>query len=285
MLVQDLGIYSLRLGIPMTNSINEDTMNIFFQTTLFTCLLGPYLAWGQADMYASLDEQPAAMRVHIISEATDDWNLSGSVQISAPGDALPKLQDQAGEVEVKQPEVMLADFHAKVHQQDVSLKWLVTAKQALNYFVVERSQDLNNWQPAGTVLAPQLPNRLADYEFLDKHPQGGSNYYRLKQVDAMGQIRYSDVIVVERFQGGYHITNLYPQPEIFGTSIDLHLERSTPVDIRLLSQEGEVVGTIFSDQIKPGKHTIEIDMNSIQEGRYTCEIKAGNSFARRTLVK
>lgn len=264
---------------------------------LFFCIS---IACGQGKIIsaeASMVTQ-GGVKVNIISNMLDTWELDGNIEIDKfeftefhDGASLYEAAEEATEEEVlfwenfEAPAVQLASFAAAPIRNAIEVEWTATTEKALNYFLVQRSNDMNKWNDVGIVLAPKEINRLISYTYTDDAPYEGTNYYRLKQVDTGGHADFSDVIAIERFREGYHITNLYPHPGIFGASIDLHLHSPTTVNITLRDQAGEMVGNIYSAKTDIGQHTIEIDLKDIPEGAYICQIEAGSKKATRTITK
>jgi hypothetical protein len=77
--------------------------------------------------------------------------------------------------------------------------WWSTATESMNeLFAVERSADNVHFEHVGSVAGNGTTLSAHAYEWLDRKPLPGTNYYRLRQVDWNGQSNYSDVIAIER---------------------------------------------------------------------------------------
>jgi hypothetical protein len=77
--------------------------------------------------------------------------------------------------------------------------WWSTATESMNeLFVVERSVDNLHFEQVGSLAGHGTTLAVQHYEWLDRKPLPGTNYYRLRQVDWNGQSNYSDVIAIER---------------------------------------------------------------------------------------
>lgn len=103
-------------------------------------------------------------------------------------------------------------FTAEVEHMSTILKWQTLSEHSNKGFELERSNDGKRWVTIGFV-PTQANNGTSgfklNYQFADKQPMVGKNYYRLKQVDIDGQSTYSPVRVVT-FAGGK--TSIYPNP-------------------------------------------------------------------------
>ncbi len=125
--------------------------------------------------------------------------------------------------------IELLDFQASVIENKVQLIW-ETASEENNYgFYVQRRQNspgnLGNWETLGFVQGKgtSFGNHL--YVFIDYHPEVGSNYYRLKQVDLDGEFDHSDIVHIS-FQdsGNSAKLRIIPNPVsngLFWLSFDL----------------------------------------------------------------
>ena len=61
---------------------------------------------------------------------------------------------------------------------------------------MEVSQDAERFETIAKIMGQGNSSGLTNYEYLDRHPFSGINYYRLNQVDFSGESSYSDVISV-----------------------------------------------------------------------------------------
>ncbi len=186
---------------------------------------------------------------------------------------------------LKTPEVGLMQFSAAATDGTVAVDWISVPTKPLNYFLVQRSENKKNWSDLGMVLAPQNAGPMSSYHYEDRYPERGTNYYRLKQADTQSQIAHSEVIAVEMFDIGYHVMHIYPNAMIFGANINLHLHATAEVDIILRDSDEIEVGKIYAARTSAGVHSIDIDLSELPYGKYTCEIKVGDSIAIRELVK
>jgi hypothetical protein len=86
--------------------------------------------------------------------------------------------------------VELISFTAREKPQGVWLQWSTASEQDSDYFQIERSSDGKTWEPLGRVVAAGQSNVVRNYEFLDKTPLFGWQYYRLLQKDWDGTSAY-----------------------------------------------------------------------------------------------
>ena len=106
--------------------------------------------------------------------------------------------------------VNLVSFNVKRDGQHVALHWNVLSETNNQGFVMERSMDGKTFETIGFVEGAGTSNIAKAYHFVDRSPNFGNNYYRLKQMDYDGAFIYSAVKVVS-FDGVTSIT-LFPNP-------------------------------------------------------------------------
>lgn len=265
---------------------------------LFMILTASTYAQDMASAAFSGPEDP--IKVHIQTQLHDAWEFSGNIIIgntswSGPSEEtgmtfhnLETMNEVLAEEldRMKMPEVALAQFSASVNEGQVNIDWtsMITEKKIMAFYV-QRSYDGTDWNDIGMFTTKDRTEVLAPYAFVDNHPMQGSNFYRLRQVDEDEQPHYSDVIAVEVMKMGYHVTHIFPTPIVFGANIEVELFRPSTVDIQLYDEAGNGIGTIYSDLTSIGRHQIEINLDQLPRGLYTCEIKVGTSTSKRTLIK
>jgi hypothetical protein len=102
-------------------------------------------------------------------------------------------------------------FTAQPQQHSVDLQWTTETQQNSKYFTVERSQDGANWSSIGQVTAAGNSQDLLPYNYVDRLPLTGANYYRLQEVADDGSTAYSPIRNVN-FTGAAVAIGWYPNP-------------------------------------------------------------------------
>jgi hypothetical protein len=102
-------------------------------------------------------------------------------------------------------------FTAEPQNHAVDLQWTTATQQNSNYFSVQRSQDGANWTTIGQVAAAGNSENQLQYNYIDRQPLTGANYYRLQEVAGDGSSVYSPIRDVN-FSGTAITTSWYPNP-------------------------------------------------------------------------
>jgi hypothetical protein len=148
-----------------------------------------------------------------------------------------------GNIDLANPlPIELISFTAVAQQAEVTLKWITASELNNDFFTVQRSQDVEQWQDVVQVKGAINSNERIDYETIDGLPFSGVSYYRLKQTDLDGEYSYSSVRrveVSEEFQ-----LKVYPNPSTgkFTISTGFALQRE---NIKLYNSIGQEMPVEF----------------------------------------
>ena len=92
----------------------------------------------------------------------------------------------------------LITFDAQLIDKDVLLQWSTSFEENTSHFDIERSADGMSFTFIGNVNAAGNSSSERNYDFTDKDPFNGINFYRLKMVDADDKFVYSKAIAVKK---------------------------------------------------------------------------------------
>jgi hypothetical protein len=136
---------------------------------------------------------------------------------SPPGDPLP---------------VTIVFFNASLSEDGVQLEWATSMEKAFQKFIIQRSQDGINYANIGEVVGNNrdLVNVISSYDFEDKNPLIGFNYYRLQALDLDVQSETFEPIVI-RVNASKSLS-VFPNPT---TGKELHVTLNfNPSDVDIL---------------------------------------------------
>lgn len=92
--------------------------------------------------------------------------------------------------------ISLLSFTHQISSGNIILEWETASEINNDYFVIERSQEMNHWEAIGSLPGAGTSNNLLIYRFVDQMPREGTSYYRLKQTDHNGRFVYFDPLAV-----------------------------------------------------------------------------------------
>ncbi|MBS1664849.1 MAG: T9SS type A sorting domain-containing protein, partial [Bacteroidetes bacterium] len=172
----------------------------------------------------------------------------------------------------------LLSFTAYKQEASVLLQWQTTGEVNTSYFELERGNDGQKFEKIG-ITAAVNSNGTHAYQFTDKTPAKGINYYRLKQVDRDEHYTYSTIAKVV-FEGNDQELTVYPNPA------------SNIITISQASSQKTVTLTIFDQQGRKllvkeltNKNTFQVDISSLTKGVYTIQINDAVKQSSAKLIK
>ncbi|WP_447640524.1 MULTISPECIES: T9SS type A sorting domain-containing protein [Chitinophagaceae] len=122
------------------------------------------------------------------------------------------------------------------------LSWTTASEINNKGFYIERSGDGKTWSSIGFVVSKATNGTSGTalvYDFPDISPLSGSNYYRLRQVDLDGAVKYS-IVAMLMFTANSNI-NLYPSPAISFINVT---NAPLGAQLKIISLDGKVYKTV-----------------------------------------
>jgi hypothetical protein len=194
---------------------------------------------------------------------------------------LPRSSTEFNQTCIALP-VQLLKFSAKVLNNKVKLEWTTASEKNNEYFIIEKSHDLNSFELVATVKGQGNSNTNNSYFVYDNTPNGKVTYYRLSQKDEDGKVQILKISHVSSVSSGKMIQKVYPQP--FTTELTIELNES------LISTETEifVFNTIGQDVFFIKTHhsnIIHLPLSFLPRGIYFLTVSAGGQKETVKLVK
>jgi hypothetical protein len=164
--------------------------------------------------------------------------------------------------------VQLVSFDANAEANKVLLNWKTSSELNNNYFVVERSNDGNNWETVKRVESAKNSNSLIEYTATDDKPMTGMAFYRLKQVDVDGAVTIFNAMQAIDFTPAITVS-VYPNPAANEFSIEGNKISEATVSItdcmgKSVSLVSESIGDkmVFNtSELANGIYFINVELN------------------------
>ena len=178
--------------------------------------------------------------------------------------------------------VTLVAFTAQAAGRAAKLSWRTASELHNDYFEVERSREGITFTPIGRVLGAGSSTVAREYSFVDTDAApagGGTEYYRLRQVDADGKSDYSPVRmlswgVVAAAEIGLQV---YPNPA--GQRVRLALPLRAAGTVRLTDLAGRV---LLTQALAADAAEQELDLTALPTGLYVVQVEQqGQRFTQR----
>ena len=175
--------------------------------------------------------------------------------------------------------VTLTSFNAQAKGRQVLITWATGSEDNNNYFVVERAVDAKTFAPLGIIKS--AGNSLgANYQLTDSLPLPGINYYRLKQVDRNGKVKYSMIVAVSFGGKVKNALGLYPNPVINHVQLNLSSTAGNYFG-KIIATDGRVILRTDGD-ITQINQQINQNLSKFKPGVYVLKISnaTGSYFAK-----
>ena len=171
--------------------------------------------------------------------------------------------------------IQLTTFDAnKTTTGGSNLQWTTKIEKETKYYDLERSDDNITFYKIGEVAGAGTSDKPINYNYFDKRPFVGTNYYRLKQVDDYENISYSSVVKLEfEDMAEEQIKiSLYPNPAIDKLNVKLNLKNQSDIELVIVNQIGQQM--VKQKYYGVGrKDILSTDISRFISGLYIVEIK------------
>lgn len=162
------------------------------------------------------------------------------------------------------------------------LFWEVANASDKHGYSIERSKDGIHFYNIAFI-EPSITNATI-FEFIDSIPLEGLNYYRIQLMKLDGTVEISNTVALEQTAGRQGTLQLYPNPAQSKLSLDLFLENTTKIQLRIYNTLGEMVLEKKLPSFKDILH-LDIDISSLAASNYQLILSTNNKVYNRTFIK
>lgn len=161
--------------------------------------------------------------------------------------------------------IELIEFNGALGKnKTVELTWSTASELNNDKFEIERAVNDYNFKEVGSVAGMGNSQEINDYTYVDRQPERGTNYYRLKQIDFDGQFNYSPVITVEVRETPEIGLDFYPNPVVNEIKIN-NMDNSVETEVSISSVTGKVIwkgllenGRVNTEYLQPGTYILTV---------------------------
>lgn len=174
--------------------------------------------------------------------------------------------------------VVLGHFDAENEGCETNVTWSTISEQHCDYFIIDRSYDMENWSEVARVSGANNSSEVLQYAIVDREfDRNGAIYYRLTQVDTDGK---SSVMGTKGIQVACENNIqpiIYPNP----STGQLNVYTTISGAVTLFDAQGRLLKT---EILKEGENILSFD--HLASGTYTASILLDNGkFYREQWVK
>ncbi len=202
--------------------------------------------------------------------------------------------------------VELVSFYGEKIENGVKLSWITASeKNNLGYEVqksltqtLSEGEGLNAWRKIGFVNGKGTSGQVSSYSFIDNESVHGRVFYRLKQIDLDGTIKYSDVVEIEFTPMQFSLEQNYPNPFNPSTKIKFTIPQANSpllggarggfVTLKVYDVLGNKVATLVDEYKPAGSYEVEFQstVGSLQlaSGVYYYQLRVGEFVKTKKMI-
>jgi hypothetical protein len=141
----------------------------------------------------------------------------------------------------------LLHFDAILNNNVVDIEWETKNGHEISYFEVLRSADGQTFSPNKTNIASVNSAAANQYRVTDEHPLKGTSYYKLKQVNKDGEVKFSQAVKVVNDRTMPEVLsflNIGPNPfkNFFNATVSVTQGRQN-IEMKLINLSGQEIFT------------------------------------------
>ena len=186
--------------------------------------------------------------------------------------------------------VELVSFTANAINNNIELNWNTATELNNKGFEIQRKSEIEDYTTIGFVEGHGTTSENYNYNFVDKNPDAGIYYYRLKQIDLDGSFEYSDEIMIT-ISGPtvYELAQNYPNPFNPSTKIIYEIPEEARNDnafvtLKVYDVLGNEVATLVNEEKSAGKYEVEFYANSFNSGTYFYRLSSGSFTSTKKMI-
>lgn len=151
------------------------------------------------------------------------------------------------------------------------LKWNAASNEDVQSYAIDKQMQSGNFVEIGRTSA--VPSKQA-YDLLDDQPFNGLNTYRLRVLDANGQMTQAGTVSVFSLWDGESV-NLFPNPHTGTINLQVQASREENIAVRIFDIRGQEV---YSEnlQVKEGLQIHSFNLDHLKSGVYFFRYKNKN---------
>lgn len=202
------------------------------------------------------------------------WVRSGTVDTFSPFTFASITEDLA----VNPLPIDLLNFNvSKGSSGDVvNITWETGSELNNDYFTIERSKDGINFDPIARIEGAGNSTTRIRYQDVDRNPNAGVNYYRLKQTDYDDRYSYSEAKSVNINSSVISDITLYPNPVSSTLEMNFELSQSGNYQLKIVDITGRLIHT-ESVSFNKGRNRHQVDVRNLGDGIYFLSITNANT--------
>lgn len=162
--------------------------------------------------------------------------------------------------------ITLTRFEAICNNSKVSLEWTTASETNNDYFTIEKSIDMINWETVGEIAGSGNSNTNINYKISDASLNNETTYYRLKQTDFNGAYSFSNVVT--KSCSSLSDLTIYPNPSKGLFTFEFLSSSNETLNVMVYSLDGKILNHLSYTDFNEGKLKQEINLSELSNGVY-----------------
>jgi hypothetical protein len=164
---------------------------------------------------------------------------------------------------------LLLSFTGATDNNAAQLAWVMENETNCKWFVIERAGQSGGFDSIN-VVAGINNNHTTDYNFEDQQMLSGTNYYRLRQVDRDGVVKYSAVISLYNISASNKMS-IFPNPAAAVINYAVTSASADVVTVQVYNLAGVVLMT-RQQQLTAGNNQQSLAISTLKNGSYFLKV-------------
>ena len=182
--------------------------------------------------------------------------------------------------------IELSKFEAICNNNRVNITWTTESEKNNEAFIIERSHNAIDFTEIARIGGSVNSIETINYQYTDKNPNSGDNYYRLVQIDTDGTRTQSEIIVAKCRDNKPDDMQVeaYPNPFNDELTISLYNFDGQNTAIEIFDMLGKTIAT--KTIANPGNYyETTLNLDGFPKSAYSVRISANGTTINKLVIK
>jgi hypothetical protein len=171
--------------------------------------------------------------------------------------------------------VELVSFDVQSKDNQNVLSWTTATEINNDFFSIERSNNGNDFETIGKVNGSGNSYASIYYRHVDKSPNSGANYYRIKQIDFDGKYEYSDILRADNMKSRISI-----YPTTTSDYINIVMDEQQVASLIVFNEVGQTIKEMTTTEMQS-----RIDISDLPNGIYFAQVNTQSGKEIKKIIK
>ena len=243
-------------------------------TLVFTKSGGGTLTIAQVETLVDASQYRNAL-----TSATEGWKYFNVTTLSASFETA--VAQFRVNIDIPLPTELIS-FSAQCDTDHTTVSWQTATEHNSAGFVLERSENGQEWDEVATVSSVGNSTTKVDYSYDDYAAIRFEGYYRLTQMDNDGQQKVYDPILVNCNAVNDEV-DIYPNPTAGDFTVAFHSSKAGSATIKVINANNAVLNSL-SVNVNNGGNQVIVSGTDLSSGVYFVHIEVNNQIVVKKLM-